>query len=87
MSKNSKIAAGIILAAGLLWLYMQYGTATIAVTSQPDGAIVRIDGKQRGITPISRLEVDAGNHRISISHSHFEPHVEHLSLTRGSKWL
>ena len=72
----------VLLIAGA-WVYMTFGTATIAVTSEPSGAIVRVDGRQRGLTPVDRLELDVGSHRLEVQHSHYQPLVEGLSLSRG----
>jgi formylglycine-generating enzyme required for sulfatase activity len=60
-----------------------FGTATIAVTSEPSGAVIRIDGRQRGVTPNSRLELAAGNHRLEVEHTHYATYREGLSLQRG----
>ncbi len=72
---------GIIVVG--VWAYLWFGTATIAVTSEPSGAAVRVDGRQRGVTPIARLELDAGSHRVEVIHSHFATAVENLRLSRG----
>ena len=73
----------MLLVAAAFWAYQTFGTATIAVTSEPAGAIVRVDGRQQGVTPLERLELDTGNHRLEVSHTHFKTYVEGLSLSRG----
>ena len=83
MSAKVKIAIAILLVVSAGWAYQMFGTATVAVTSEPSGAVVRVDGRQRGITPLERLELDAGSHQLSIEHSHFAPHVEGVSVSRG----
>lgn len=83
MSSRMKIALVILLVSAGFWGYETFGTATIAVTSEPAGAIVRVDGRQRGLTPLNRLELDTGNHRVEVIHSHLKPYVEGLSLRRG----
>ena len=87
MNNNVKIGIAVVVAVAGIWAYQLFGTATIAVTSEPTGAIVRIDGRQRGITPVERLEVDVGKHRLEVVHSHYADHVESLSLSRGDHLL
>jgi formylglycine-generating enzyme required for sulfatase activity len=83
MDNRLKIIIGAVLLAGVYWAYQWFGTATIQVTSEPTGAIVRVDGRQRGITPITRLELDTGSHRLEVQHSHFAIYVEGMTLRRG----
>ena len=83
MSNNVKIALGIIAVVAAGWAYQMFGTATIAVTSEPTGAVVRVDGRQRGVTPLARLELDVGSHRLEVAHTHYATAVEGLSLSRG----
>ncbi len=83
MDNRLIVMAGAVLIAGAYWAYEWFGTATIAITSEPSGAIVRVDGRQRGVTPLSRLEVDAGSHRLEIEHTYYAPYVEGLTLRRG----
>ncbi len=83
MDNRLKIIIGAVLLGSLYWAYQWFGTATIQVSSEPDGAVVRVDGRPRGRTPISRLELDSGSHRLEVEHSHFETYVEGLSLRRG----
>ena len=70
MSNKVKIAIGIIAVVAAGWAYQMFGTATIAVTSEPAGAVVRVDGRQRGVTPLTRLDLDVGSHRLEVSHPH-----------------
>lgn len=83
MDKRLQVGLGILAVIGLFYGYQMFGTATIAITSEPEGAVVRVDGRQRAVTPVERLELDAGNHRIEVAHSHFASHVEGLTVTRG----
>lgn len=83
MSNNAKIALGVLLVVAGGWAYLTFGTATISVTSDPAGAIVRVDGRQRGVTPVDRIELEVGSHRLEVAHSHFASHIEGLSLSRG----
>lgn len=83
MSKQLKWVLGIAGVVAAIWAYQFFGTATVAITSEPTGAVVRVDGRQRGITPISRLELDAGTRFVEIAHSHYAPYTESLTLSRG----
>jgi formylglycine-generating enzyme required for sulfatase activity len=83
MDKRIKVAAVLLLIGGSYWLYQTLGTATLAITSEPSGAQVRVDGRVRGLTPINRLELDTGSHKLEISHSYFRTHVEGMTLRRG----
>lgn len=83
MSRQSKFLLGLFLVIGFVWVYQTYGTATIAISSEPSGAVVRVDGRQRGLTPLSRLELDLGNHRLEVAHTHYATYTEGLSLRRG----
>jgi formylglycine-generating enzyme required for sulfatase activity len=83
LDRRIQIGIGVVVVIALYFGYQMFGTATIAITSEPQGAVVRIDGRQRGLTPISRLELDSGNHRIEVLHTHYLSHVEGIRLSRG----
>ncbi len=83
MDNRIKIAVAAVVIVAAFWAYQTFGTATVAITSEPSGAVVRVDGRQRGITPIERLELDTGSHRLEVAHSHYATYVEGLSLRRG----
>ncbi len=83
MSARWKVVGGIAIAVLAGMAYQVFGTATVAITSEPAGAVIRVDGRQRGLTPRDRLELDTGGHRLEVVHSHFKPHVESLRLSRG----
>ena len=83
MNNRILVAVAAVILVGGFWLYQQFGTASLAVTSEPPGAIVSVDGRQRGITPIERLELDVGRHRLTVTHSHFAKQEESFALARG----
>ncbi|XOV85227.1 MAG: SUMF1/EgtB/PvdO family nonheme iron enzyme [bacterium] len=83
MDTRIKVVVALLFMGASFWLYQHFGTATIAITSEPAGAQVMIDGRVRGITPISRLELDSGNHKLEVSHSYYQTYVTGLSLGRG----
>lgn len=74
---------GAVLLFSIYWAYQFFGTATVEITSDPAGAVVTVDGRQRGLTPIDRLEVAAGDHGIRVEHTHFAPSQVRLTLRRG----
>ncbi|TXH01966.1 MAG: PEGA domain-containing protein [Candidatus Moraniibacteriota bacterium] len=45
----------------------QTGKATISVISDPDTSSLSIDGVPSGFTPLSKREISAGNHEISVT--------------------
>ncbi len=83
MDNRIKVVVALVLIGVSFWLYQYLGTATIAVSSEPAGAQVKVDGRVRGITPLSRLELDSGSHKLEVAHSYYQTHVEGLSLQRG----
>lgn len=59
-------------------------TATLAVTSNEDGADLTVDGEPAGTTPLSEpLLIDTGEHRLGISKAGFVP--RELSVTLASR--
>lgn len=75
------LALGALIAGAII--YQKYGTATIAVTSEPPGGVVWIDGRRVGITPVEREPVASGKHLITIEHSHFAPYEHPFSIAVG----
>ncbi len=73
---------GGVLVIGGYWLYTRFGSAHLVIESEPDGAIVRVDRRQIGITPL-RTSVPAGRHLLEVQHSHYAPHTETVDLSRG----
>lgn len=83
VTNTVKGVVGVVIVVGLFWAYQLFGTATIAVSSEPSGAIVRVDGRQRGLTPLDRLELETGKHKLEILHTHYASHIEGVALSRG----
>ncbi len=52
--------------------------------SEPAGAVVRVDGRGIGLTPLTTM-LAPGRHRISIEHSHYQPEIIDLDLSRGDR--
>jgi formylglycine-generating enzyme required for sulfatase activity len=74
---------GAVLLFSVYWAYQWFGTATIEISSEPPGAKVTVDSRQRGVTPLDRVEVDSGSHGVVVEHSHYKPYRENISLRRG----
>ena len=76
----------VVLAVALLiggsWLYQRFGTASIEITTTPAGALVHLDGRRVGMTPMV-TRVAAGRHLLLLEHSHYETLRESISLDRG----
>ena len=66
-----------------LWAYLQFATATLSLTSEPAGAKVLLDGRSKGVTPISRLQLDPGTRVLEVRHSHYATMIQTLEVARG----
>lgn len=78
------ILAVVVSLPGVLFVYDRYWEAELAVDSNPAGALVRIDGRGVGLTPLT-LYPEAGRHLLSISHSHYLDHEESMVVRRGDR--
>jgi serine/threonine-protein kinase len=63
-------------------------TGRIAVSSQPAGATLKIDGKDVGVTPIG-VTLDAGKHRLQLALAGFAPvdHEIEISADRETQFF
>ncbi len=59
--------------------------AYLEVTSNPDSAVVRIDGKEEGFTPLKQLELEPGGYKISVSREGFETQEKKILLKKGKE--
>ena len=55
-----------------------------AFDSEPQGAVVSVDGRGIGLTPLLTL-LEPGRHRITFTHSHFQPQIIDLEVARGDR--
>jgi len=91
--------AGLVSAAGVSWLFGLSPTTTgadtgeagqsapvLTVTSQPAGARVLIDGRERGKTPLSMLIVP-GAHTVSLQRSDALDEVRHVTVDAAGRTL
>lgn len=51
------------------------------IRSEPDGALVTIDGRLEGSTPITVTDVAFGDHVVQVARPGYAPHVETMSLS------
>lgn len=59
--------------------------AQLAVTSQPDGATVILDGQEKGNTPLVATEVTLGDHEVAVSSPGFTTRTVRISAVTGFK--
>ncbi len=52
----------------------------VVVRSQPEGATVRLNGVDRGVTPCEIPDAPSGDHTIEVAKEGFEPHVEKFAV-------
>ena len=55
----------------------------IVVRSTPSGALVIVDGRPRGETPVTVTDLALGRHTIDVARSGFVPHRDTATLTAG----
>jgi eukaryotic-like serine/threonine-protein kinase len=56
----------------------------IVVRSEPSGAIVRVDGRLSGETPLTVRDLALGAHSVQIARPGYVPRTDRVTLTRGS---
>ncbi len=59
--------------------------AEVSVTTNPDGAMVSLDGETKGISPLSIPNVSAGDHMLAIASSGFLSRNTKVKTTAGYK--
>jgi len=55
------------------------------VTSTPVGATVLVDGNNRGRTPISRLRVSTGQHRVEVKQDGYDSYFQDVTVSRNRR--
>ena len=53
------------------------------VTSQPPGAAVRVDHKEKGVTPLSLIDLEPGQHLIQVTQANFRDGFDSVALETG----
>ena len=60
--------------------------ALLAVTSDPAGARVTVDGSAAGVTPLAGLAVGAGEHTVRIEAAGFHPEEQRVTAAAGGTY-
>ncbi|MBW2701545.1 MAG: PEGA domain-containing protein [Deltaproteobacteria bacterium] len=55
----------------------------LTVKSEPSGALLRVDGKVLGKTPVERQLVGKGRHTVSVEMSEFETETKKVNIRKG----
>ncbi len=55
-------------------------TGTLAITSRPLGANIKIDGKDYGITPQNLNDILIGRHTVTISRTNYKPETKSVEI-------
>jgi hypothetical protein len=59
------------------------GPGRLLIRSTPAGALVAIDGRESGKTPVTVREMSIGTHRVEITHEGFAPVERRVTITRA----
>lgn len=57
--------------------------SSIAIVSDPDGSLVKIDGEEKGVTPLALKDLSAGTHEILIVKPGFDSQTVSGKLEKG----
>ena len=60
-------------------------SAAVAVTSDPSGADVYLDGRSIGLTPVARADLAPGDHTVRVERQGFFPVEKTVSLEAGKE--
>ena len=58
-------------------------TGTLKITSSPSGAVVKIDGKYKGETPLTLEKQKAGTYQVSFNAEGYESRTQAVTVTAG----
>jgi hypothetical protein len=58
-------------------------TGALAISTEPSGANISIDGKDAGIAPLTIADLVPGNHTISVTKSGYNPSEQQVTITAG----
>ena len=59
------------------------GPGRLLIRSTPAGALVAVDGREAGKTPVTVRELATGAHRVQITHEGFAPAERRVTITRA----
>jgi tetratricopeptide (TPR) repeat protein len=92
------IAIGILLASGLIafagmffYQYMKPRYGGLVLKTIPPGAMISVDGNQRGISPLTLGDLRSGRHQISLTKEGFKELVQQVEVvpyaTENLHWV
>jgi len=58
-------------------------TARLSVTSQPEGATIRLDGKSLGTAPIAAVVIPPGRHELRVEKKGYAPSIRRIDAVAG----
>ena len=74
------VAAAAMFTAVFLYYYLKPKYGGLVVKTSPTGAVVLVDGKQRGVTPLTLGEVRAGGHKVRITKEGYKETVQQVEV-------
>lgn len=75
--------SGAFSSSDLLWFEKTPRSTAVSITSEPDGAQIKMDGKSVGETPVIVENVESGSHDLSISFDGFETKKLNIKVGEG----
>ena len=58
-------------------------TGTLSITSTPSGAVVKIDGKYKGETPLTLEKLNAGSYSVTFSQEGYDSQTQKVTVSAG----
>ena len=52
----------------------------LSISTQPEGAVVHVDGEERGQTPLAGMKLPPGTHALSLQHPRYQAHQQTLEV-------
>jgi formylglycine-generating enzyme required for sulfatase activity len=77
------LIAGLVAVLTGYLAYERFGVAGLNVSSDPAGALVRVNGRAAGITPLRGVRLSPGMYRVELQHSHYQIYERRLALAAG----
>jgi len=74
------LTALICFVAVFSYLYLKPKYGGLMVKTTPPGAMVSIDGKERGVTPLTMGELRSGGHQVKVSKEGYEDTIQQVEV-------
>ena len=74
------LTALICFVAVFSYLYLKPKYGGLVVKTTPPGAMVSIDGKERGVTPLTMGELRSGGHQVKVSKEGYEDTIQQVEV-------